>query len=414
MHYQKHPRSLSAPSPQLAAILSVIILGLYSIYAYTGAGQELYAWSKTFAPYSVRQYLGMSKRYLLQYGHIVFLFSLLVLSRYLFISQNHLSIFGPKLQWLNRYSTAIFLFHFPILYFIVAITNYDRNSVFDQIVLLVATLLFATALGRLCFNLKPYFDGWQKRLITKLDGRFPRPQDFNKPSHPISITRSHSEFLTLVKLVATMCVVLGHYSFSNFTTIHIPGFDGAAPRFAVPTFFMMSGYFLMMSIDRSRSGAVGVIVKRAFAMYYILLPMLVITLILDNIGYRADAAAYQFTDYYISENARRPYSIGEIGTIFASSMLYFNESWLFDLFGVQADLGGVRAFSNDPFWFMCYLIPFSVILAVGRLISPPWSIVVLIICCVIIGPPILMLAPLFFAGSLAYIVHQKWGVSDHV
>ncbi|MGI9402542.1 MAG: hypothetical protein ACR2O0_14900, partial [Rhizobiaceae bacterium] len=68
---------LGPPSRNTAIILSIVIFAFYCLYVYSGAGQALYEWSKTFAPHSVRSYLGMSKRYLLQYGHVVFLFALL-------------------------------------------------------------------------------------------------------------------------------------------------------------------------------------------------------------------------------------------------------------------------------------------------------------------------------------------------
>ncbi|MGI9401775.1 MAG: acyltransferase family protein, partial [Rhizobiaceae bacterium] len=333
-------------------------------------------------------------------------------SRSILVSQNGLRIYGPFLKWLNRYSTSIFLFHFPILFFIVAITPYDRTNPFHQIGLLIATLALSCVLGRICFYFKPHFDRWQKQVITALDTRFPRPDGLKTSTTPLTITQSHSEFLTLAKLVATLCVVLGHYSFDTFTSFYIPGFNGTAPRFAVPMFFMVSGYFLMMSIDRSRSGFMGVTAKRAFSLYYIVIPMLVVTLILDNIGYRANAVVYEFTDYYILEHPRRPYTPIEIIIVFLSSITYMNESWIFNLLGVYPELGGMRAFSNDPFWFMCYLIPFSAILAVIRLTRPMQAISILIPFCLIIGPPVLMLAPLFFSGSVAYSIHKKWSKAD--
>ncbi len=405
---------MTAPSRKTAIVLSVVIFAVYCVYVYSGAGQALYEWSKTFAPYSIRQYLGMSKRYLLQYGHIVFLFLLLVLSRSIFLSQDSLRIYGPALRWINKYSIAIFLFHFPILFFIVAVTPYDRTNPFHEIGLLVATIGLACLLGRICFHFKPFFDRLQKQVMTALDRRFPRPEGLKTSTVPLSITKSHSELLTLAKLVATMCVVLGHYSFDTFTSFKIPGFNGSAPRFAVPMFFMISGYFLMMSIDRSRSGYMAVTAKRAFSLYYVVIPMLFVTLLLDNIGYRANAVVYEFSDYYILEHPRRPYVPSEILVIFLSSITYLNESWIFNLLNLYPELGGMRAFSNDPFWFMCYLIPFSAILAVYRLTNQPQTLLLLVLLCLVIGPPVLMLAPLFFSGSLAYSIHKMWSKTDEI
>lgn len=396
------------PGQRTALILSAVVFLAYCYFVYSGAGQELYEWSKTLAPHSVRRFLGMSKRYLLQYGHIVFLFSLLVLSRYIFVSADKLALSGRVTDFITRYSTAIFLFHFPILFFLAAVTGYDRTSVVQQVALLVVTIVLCLLLGRFSFYIKPGFDRWQQRVMAAADLRFPRPDSIQTSTTPLVITRSHSEFLNQVKVVAMICVVLGHFSFHRLTTIHIPGFDGAAPRFAVPTFFMISGYFLMMSIDRSRFGAVATICKRSLGLYYIIIPMLVVTVLLDTFGFRANAELYDYSDYYINESLRRPYSGWEIVAASASSMLYLNESWWFTLLELQRDHGGMRAFSNDPFWFMCYLIAFSIILIAARLVPKPARYVVLGLWLVVFGLPILLLAPLFFSGSLAYVIHKNW------
>ena len=396
------------PSSRTALVLSAITLSLYSLYVYSGAGQDLYEWSKTFAPYTDRRFLGMSKRYLLQYGHIVFLFTLLVLSHRIFTSQNSLPTTGRVINFVIKYSTVIFLFHFPFLFFFAAVTNYDRTNPVQEIALLIATLASCLVLGRFCFFLKPTFDGWQTRLTAAAERRFPRPQSIETSTTPLHITRSHSEFLNYVKVLSMICVVLGHYSFHKLTTLNMPGFDGAAPRFAVPAFFMISGYFLMMSIDRRKLGAVAMIGRRGFSLYYIIVPMLVVTVILDNFGFRADAELYEYSDYYIQEHLRRPYTAGEIVAASVSSLLYLNESWWFTWLSFHNDLGGMRAFSNDPFWFMCYLIPFSIILIVVRLTSPRVRNIVLALWFIFFGLPILMLAPLFFSGVLAYSIHKKW------
>jgi len=154
--------------------------------------------------------------------------------------------------------------------------------------------------------------------------------------------------------------------------------------------------------------------RRAFSRYYVVVPALIITLILDGIGFRADASVYEFSDYYIAEQRIRPYPEGETIGLMLSSLLYLNESWIFNLLGTMDHLGGMRAYSNDPFWFMCYLIPFSALLIALRLVSTTYRWVALGALCLLFGIPILMLAPLFFSGALAYWVHKKWEYSDEV
>ena len=52
-----------------AVTLLLVTLFFYALFMTSDIGPQLYAWSKTFASYDFRQYLGMSKRYLWQYGH---------------------------------------------------------------------------------------------------------------------------------------------------------------------------------------------------------------------------------------------------------------------------------------------------------------------------------------------------------
>ncbi|WP_158965182.1 acyltransferase family protein [Chachezhania sediminis] len=398
------------PGPRLALILSAVIFAFYCWYVYSGAGEALYEWTKTWAPYSVRQYLGMSKRFLWQYGHVVFLFGLLVLSRYIFLSDRSLPLSGKVMDFAVRYSSVVFLCHFPILFFLAAVTPYNKDSVIQQIALLGTTLALCIAMGQICFAVKPAFDRWQRSLLAWADRRFPRSDRVETATVPLKITRSHSEFLNYVKVLAMFCVVLGHFSFNRLSTIHIPGFDGAAPRFAVPAFFMISGYFLMMSIDRSRSGPMALSIKRGFSLYYVIVPALVMTIILDRFGIPANPQLYDFQDYYTLDTLQKPYAPWEIGAAFTSSLAYMNSSWWFAFLGVQGDHGGMRAFSNDPYWFMCYLIPFSILLIAGRLLHGPARWIAYVLWLVIYGIPILLLTPLFLSGSLAYVIHKRWGV----
>ncbi|TCK98834.1 acyltransferase-like protein [Shimia isoporae] len=404
---------MTAPNRRMAVLLSGLVLGAYFLFLASGTGQVLYEWSKEFAPYSIRRFLGMSKRYMLQYGHIFFLFSLLVLSRYIFVQERRTVLSGKPMDFCIRYSTAVFLFHFPVMFFFAAVTPYDKTVPWQQFVLLGSTLFTSVGLGMLCFAIKPRFDQWQKRLVNLSEAHFPRPDIIRTPE-ALKITRSHSEILNQVKVIAMICVVLGHFSFHRLSSFQIPGFDGAAPRFAVPTFFMISGYFLMMSIDRSRLGAAAITIRRGFGLYYIIVPMLLLTVVLDFFGFRANAELYDYSDYYITEDLRRPYTRFEIIAASISSLLYLNESWWFTLLEIHRGHGGMRAFSNDPFWFMCYLIAFSTLLLIWRLVRGWWKFGLLATWLFVFGIPILLLAPLFLAGSLAYLIHQRWRLPDDV
>ena len=67
----------------------------------------------------------------------------------------------------------------------------------------------------------------------------------------------------------------------------------------------------------------------------------------------------------------------------------------------------MRAFSNDSYWFLCYLMPFTAMLVVMRKLRGAAKYLCLIGLMALFGPPMLMLAPLFFAGCLAYLIHRQ-------
>ncbi len=396
------------PSQRTALFLSSLTLFFYSLYILSGTAEFLYQWSKDLAPYEVRQHLGISKRFLLQYGHIVFLFILLFLSRYIFISSKSLPFTGHFIGQVAKYTPAVFLIHFPVLYFLGAVTHHNPQSDIDQILLLAGTLALSILFGRLCFFIKPAFDRSLNGVSQWMIRKQPKDQD-RRSAVPLSLTSSHSEFLNLVKIFSMIAVVLGHFSFREFTHYTVPGFDGSAPRFAVPLFFILSGYFLMISIDRSKVGASVLLLKKIWSLYYLIIPMLIIVPFLDNIGYEVNAQIYQFKDYYVFERERGPLGAPIFIATLVNSLLYLNEIWIYTLMGMSDMKGGIVAFSNDPYWFLCYLIPFTILLIIWRMSHGVQKYVLLCIACLIFGPPILLLSPLFFAGSLAYILHKRVG-----
>ncbi|USG61945.1 acyltransferase family protein [Sneathiella marina] len=385
----------------------MLTLAAYSTYILSGSAENLYQWSKSFAPYEMREHLGMSKRYLLQYGHLVFLFTLLFLSRYIFIEPRDFPLSEKFISTVAKYTPAVFLFHFPILFFLAAITNYDRTRLLDQVLLLVSVLAISVSLGKICFIIKPAFDKCEAISIKFLTKKYPVKVSIERL--PLRLTTVHSKYLNFVKIVSMGAIVFGHFSFREFTNYSLPGFDGSAPRFAVPVFFMLSGYFLMLSIDRCTTDAPVLFFRRFWSLYYLIVPMLLFVPLMDNIGYAEGAQIYQYDDYYVFERERGPLGVPIFLATWINSLLYLNEIWLYTLSGLSDMRGGIVAFSNDPYWFICYLIPYTLLMIVGRMVQGLKKYLIISLICLIIGPPILMLAPLFFAGALAYILHKRIG-----
>ena len=411
-------RTSTQRGSRLAALTAVpAICAGYWWYLASGTDIDLYEYSKSLASYDYRQHLGLSKRFLLQYGHMAFLFSLLVCTKYIFtgswFSQRHSALISVA----AAYTVPVFIFHFPFLYVIAAIIRHDPASNFSQTLLLGLTTAASIAAGKACLLLKPRFDRVKRCYLDRINLR-------NNPGAPDSgsairddammMAATQSDMMNIVKVLAMTTILLGHFSFDVFSTWEMPGFDGNAPRFAVPAFFMISGYFAMLSVDRTVGNITKVILKRYWSLVYLVVPMLLLTPVLDAIGFSLDPALYDRVVYFDIGKERLPAllsgsdALWRIPFTWITSLLYLNEIWLFNLAGVNPLLGGVHSFSNEAFWFLCYLMPFQLILIIARLASGWRRWAGLIMVAVVCGPPLLLLAPLFFSGCLAYLIHKHW------
>ena len=81
----------------------LVVAGYVMVFSLFDTHSRLYAFSKEIASYEYRQYLGNSKRYLPQYLHMLFLFLILVVSRYVFLSNNGQGRFDSLLKVAVKY-----------------------------------------------------------------------------------------------------------------------------------------------------------------------------------------------------------------------------------------------------------------------------------------------------------------------
>jgi hypothetical protein len=134
---------------------------------FMGVGEQLYKWSKTLAPIEIRQYLGMSKRFLWQWSYVPSLFLLLVFSRFLLVGP----VPGKVMKVVataSKYSLPVYALHFSTMYFVQSfIPGYTpRHDSPDPYIMIVATFLLTIGFGYGCFNwLKPVTDRWAIRIF---------------------------------------------------------------------------------------------------------------------------------------------------------------------------------------------------------------------------------------------------------
>ena len=109
----------------------------------------------------------------MQYGHIVFLFVILLMSKYIFVSDRSNGKLSRLLSRIVPYTLPVFMIHFPLLYFFAALTGHDPADPLDQAFLFFAVLVTSLAFGKLCFLTKPAFDRLQNRGAALIEQQVP-------------------------------------------------------------------------------------------------------------------------------------------------------------------------------------------------------------------------------------------------
>lgn len=388
------------------AILAMTLAG-YAAFMYLRLGEDLYQWTKTLAPYSVRQYLDMSKRFALQYGHLVFLLVILFLSKFILTGDRTPSWLVAFIREARPHTLPIFVFHVPFLYFFAALWLHDPTDALDQIALAVATIGACIIAGRLCLHFKPLAYKLAPYIASGIDRLFPTQVPATSDP-PVAATGSFSNFLHLLQILAMATVFIGHFTYPEFSALDLPGLE-AWRRWAVPFFFMTSGYMALLSIDKHRVSIGNLIAGRVTSLWVIVIPMLLLTPVLDNIGYSMAPLIYQANEKFIDVRAGVGGPAGGVDFLvaFINSGLFLNELIVYKIAGLGTVEGGTRAFSNDAFWFLCYLIPYIILLVIGVRTTGFQRIFWLVGLSVFFGPPIMLLAPLFFGGCLIYVLHRE-------
>lgn len=132
-------------------------------------GPDLYKWSKTFAKYEYRQYLGMAKRYLWQWMYIPIIFTFLVASRYM-IHARVPDGFKSAVKTASKYCFPVYAFHFTTMYFVRSlIPDYQASHTsIDPYLMLAASMMISIIGGVLCYGyVKPLTDALYNRLTEE-------------------------------------------------------------------------------------------------------------------------------------------------------------------------------------------------------------------------------------------------------
>ena len=109
--------SLTAAGARKMAFMAIVVVVVPSVWIEVGGfGEAVYSWSKSLAPYELRQYLAMAKRYPWQWTHVPSLFVVICAARIAFDGPVANTLLRP-MQIASQYTFPIFAIHFSTMYF---------------------------------------------------------------------------------------------------------------------------------------------------------------------------------------------------------------------------------------------------------------------------------------------------------
>ena len=160
--------SLTPADAKKLAFMAMAAAVLLSVWIEaSGSGEAVYSWSKSLAPYDVRQYLGMAKRFLWQWTHVPSLFVVICTARIIFDGHVGNDLLRP-IQIASQYAFPVFALHFSAMYFVQAlIPDYmPRHDAPDPYVMIGCTFVICVAYGYLFFRcVRPYSDALSRKLF---------------------------------------------------------------------------------------------------------------------------------------------------------------------------------------------------------------------------------------------------------
>ena len=191
------------------------------------------------------------------------------------------------------------------------------------------------------------------------------------------MNRAFSVYLDLIRFGAACLVYLYHSNQRWLVTEKLPLSNFG--HSAVIVFFVLSGFVIAYVTATKENEWVTYTASRLSRVYSVVVPTLLVTVALDSIGRQLQPEVYTY-----------PYDHFALRII--GSLLMLNEVWFIS----------ITTFSNVPYWSVTYefwyYAAFGLILFLPGRVALPTALGLLLL----IGPKLLLLAPIWYAGVLLY------------
>jgi peptidoglycan/LPS O-acetylase OafA/YrhL len=193
-----------------------------------------------------------------------------------------------------------------------------------------------------------------------------------------AMNRPFSVYLDLVRFTAACLVYLWHSNMRLLTDGFLPA--SGYGHSSVIVFFVLSGFVIAYVTDTKEKNWVDYSASRLSRLGSVVIPTLLLTPLLDAAGRALYPALYD------------PFPWDRFGLRLAGSGLMMNESWFIS----------ITFFSNVPYWSIAFEFWYYVLFALVMFVPAPWRWPAVLAVCALVGPKIVLLAPIWWAGVLLY------------
>jgi peptidoglycan/LPS O-acetylase OafA/YrhL len=195
------------------------------------------------------------------------------------------------------------------------------------------------------------------------------------------MTSAMSLYLDLGRLTAAFVVLLSHFAYSRISGGEYLEFRRFGSD-AVVLFFVLSGYVIAYVTAEREHTLRDYALSRLARLYSVVLPALIITIVLDQLGQRIDPRLYDGWWYADDQPFKR----------FFANLFFVNQLWF----------ESIRPFSNGPFWSLGYEFWYYVLFGLAYYLKGRRRFLCVALVCLVIGPKILLLLPVWLAGYWTY------------
>jgi peptidoglycan/LPS O-acetylase OafA/YrhL len=148
---------------------------------------------------------------------------------------------------------------------------------------------------------------------------------------------------------------------------------------AVIVFFVLSGFVIAFVTDTKERTWPRYAASRLSRVYSVAVPTVALTLLLDGIGRSLHPTLYAY-----------PYD--QIVVRVLASLAMANELWLVS----------ITSFSNVPYWSIAFEAWYYVIFGLAMFVPPRYRVAAVLAAMLVVGPKILLLLPIWWAGVVLY------------